>query len=147
MTVPNHVHVLRATRDDVTEQAVFDFSFSRSTIRFIPPTGSELFFSQLGAGFVRVLLGPFQILFLLALVLAGRSRKELLWIAAAFLFAEAVSAVVVAYKDWQPPARFVEAAAALTVAYLAVEILVLADAGYRWLVAAGMGVFHGFLLW
>ncbi len=144
VTVPNHVHVLRATREDVTEQAVFDFSFSRSTIRFIPPTGSELFFSQLGAGFVRVLLGPFQILFLLALVLAGRSRKELLCLAAAFLFAEAVSAVVVAYKDWQPPARFVEAVAALTVAYLAVEILVLADAGYRWVVAAGMGVFHGF---
>ena len=39
----------------------------RSTIRFTPPTTSELFFSQLGAGFVRVLLGPLQILFLLAL--------------------------------------------------------------------------------
>ena len=144
VTVPNHVHVLRATRADVTEQAVFDFSFTRSTIRFTPPTPAEMLFSQTGAGFVRVLLGPFQILFLLALVLAGRSRKELLWIAVAFLFAEAVSAVVVAYKDWQPPPRFVEAAAALTVAYLAVEILVLADAGHRWLVAAGMGVFHGF---
>ena len=144
VTVPNHVHVLRATRDDITEQAVFDFSFSRSTIRFTPPTRSELFFSQLGAGFVRVLLGPFQILFLLALVLAGRSRSELFWITAAFLLAQSVSAIVIGYKDWQPPPRFVEAAAALTVAYLAVEILVLADAGYRWLVAAGMGVFHGF---
>ena len=28
-------------------------------------------------------------------------------------------------------------------AYLAVEILILPEAGYRWLVAAGMGVFHG----
>ena len=144
VTVPNHVHVLRATREDITEQAIFDFSFSRSTIRFTPLTASEMLFSQMGAGFVRVLLGPFQILFLVALALAGRTRTELFQIATAFLLAQALSAVFVGYKDWQPPPRFVEAAAALTVAYLAVEVLVLAEAGYRWFVAAGMGVFHGF---
>ena len=33
---------------------------------------------------------------------------------------------------------------ALTVAYLAVEILALPSAGHRWLVAAVLGVFHGF---
>ena len=44
---------------------------------------------------------------------------------------------------WQPAPRFVEAAAALTVAYLAVEILLLPEAGARWLVAGVLGVFHG----
>jgi hypothetical protein len=143
VTVPNHVHVLQAKRGDVTEQAVFDFSFTRSEINFVPPTAAELAFSQFGAGLVRVIAGPVQLLFVAALVLAGRSRKELGAIIGAFLAGECIAAILVNVWMWQPPGRFVEAAAALTVAYLAVEILLLPDAGHRWLVAAGMGVFHG----
>jgi hydrogenase/urease accessory protein HupE len=144
VTVPNHVHVLRAIRGDVTEQAVFDFSSSRATIRFTPPTWPELATSQLWTGVVRVLIGPFQVLFLVALVLAGRQRRELVWLAIAFAVSEVLTAAILAGISWGPPPRFVEAAAALTVAYLAIEILVLPDAGYRWLIAAAMGVFHGF---
>ena len=144
VTVPNHVHLLRAERAEVTAQAVFDFSFTRTTINFVPPTAVEAAWSEVGAGLTRVIAGPIQILFVLGLALAARSRKELLWLAAAFLLAESASAVVVAAKSWQPSARFLEAAGALTVAYLAVEVLLLPEAGYRWLVAAAMGLFHGF---
>jgi hypothetical protein len=144
VTVPNHVHVLRAVQGENTAQGIFDFSFTRSTIRFAPPTFTETLVTQAGAGLLRVVAGPFQLLFLLALALAGRSRRELLWLALAFVGAEVVAAVVVANIVWEPSARFVEAAAALTVAYLAVEILALPDAGHRWMVAACMGIFHGF---
>lgn len=143
VTVPNHVHVLQAKRGDVTEQAVFDFSFTRSEINFVPPTEAELAFSHFGAGLARVIGGPVQLLFVAALVLAGRGRAELTAIIGAFLAGEILAAILVEVWMWQPPGRFVEAAAALTVAYLAVEILLLPDAGRRWLVAAGMGVFHG----
>ena len=44
---------------------------------------------------------------------------------------------------WQPAPRFVEAAAALTIAYLSVEILFLPEAGLRWAVAVVLGAFHG----
>jgi len=47
------------------------------------------------------------------------------------------------YLAWQPAPRFVEAAAALTVAYLAVEILLLPNARARWAVACVLGAFHG----
>ncbi len=144
VTVPNHVHLLRATRGNVTKQAVFDFSSTDATIRFTPPTEAEVAFTELSTGARRVIGGPVQLLFLVALALAGRSRKELLYLALAFIGTETVSAVLVAAKSWQPAPQFIEAAAALTVAYLAVEILLLPDARYRWLIAAGMGVFHGF---
>ncbi len=144
VTVPNHVHLLRAERGEVTKQFVFDFRFTQTTINFVPPTAAEVAWSEVGAGLTRVISGPIQILFVLGLVLAGRNRKELLWLAAAFLLAESASAVLVAAKSWQPSARFLEAAGALTVAYLAVEVLLLPEAGYRWIVAAAMGVFHGF---
>ncbi len=142
-TVPNHVHILRAVRGDVAEQEVFDYTTTRREIRFEPPTVWELLTREAGAGAKRVLAGPAQWLFLLALALAARSRRELLWIGAAFLAAQALSAVVVEMQRWNPPPRFVESAGALTIAYLAVELLALPEAGARWLVAAGMGVFHG----
>ena len=142
-TVPNHVHILRAVRGDVAEQQVFDYTTTRHEIRFRPLTAWEVFAQEAGAGAKRVLTGPAQWLFLLALGLASRSRKELLWIGAAFVTAQAISAVIVAEQGWNPPPRFVESAGALTIAYLAVEILALPQAGARWLVAAGMGVFHG----
>ena len=39
--------------------------------------------------------------------------------------------------------RFIEAAAALTIAYLAFEIILLPQSSMRWLVVAVLGLFHG----
>jgi len=84
-----------------------------------------------------------QVLFLAALVLAARGARELLALMAMFLAGQAACVLMVPYTGWQPAPRFVEAAAALTVSYLAVEILLLPEAGARWLVAAVLGGFHG----
>lgn len=143
VTVPNHVHLLRAERGDRKDQAIFDFSFTKATLRFAPPTFWETAITQSGAGFIRALGGLVQVLFLASLVLAARSRRELLGLAVAFLAGQLISALVVPKTGWQPPARFVEAAAALTIAYLAVEILLLPDGGWRWLIAGVLGCFHG----
>ena len=143
ITVPNHVHLLRAEMGEKRDQAVFDISFPRATLRFRPPTPLELAVTQFAGGFVRAWGGAVQILFLAALVLAGRGKKELLALGAMFLAGQVASALLVPYTGWQPAPRFVEAAAALTVAYLAVEILMLPEAGWRWLIAAVLGIFHG----
>ncbi len=142
-TVPNHVHILRTKIGDTSEQKVFDYTFRRHQIRFRAQTWVESFVSQAGAGALRVLLGPAQLLFLAGLALAGRTRRETLYVGGAFLLAQSITALLLPVVEWQPPARFVEAAGALTVAYLATEILLLPGAGARWLVAGGMGVFHG----
>jgi len=134
---------LRAAMDGKQDQAIFDLSFSRATLRFRPPTPVEVAVTETGAGFVRAWGGPVQILFLAALVLAGRSRKELLALTAMFLAGQLASVLLLPHIGWQPAPRFVEAAAALTVAYLAVEILLLPQAGARWVIAAFLGAFHG----
>jgi hypothetical protein len=143
VTVPNHVHLLRAEMAGKRDQAVFDLSFTRATLRFRPPTPMETTATESGAGFIRALGGMVQLLFLAVLVLAARSRGELLALAAMFLAGQIISALAMPHTGWQPAARFVEAAAALTVAYLAVEILLLPKAGARWLVAGVLGAFHG----
>ena len=141
--VANHVHVLRAVSPDGAEQQVFDYASRRQQFRFRPMGAVERIASEAKAGAVRILLGPAQMLFLVALVVAARSRGELLQMAAAFLTTLAVTAVAVWALAWQPPAGFADAAGALTIAYLAVETLTLPEAGGRWLVAGGMGAFHG----
>lgn len=143
ITVPNHVHLLRAEMGGKQDQAIFDLSFSRATLRFRPPTPVEIAVTQTGAGFVRAWGGLVQILFLAALVLAGRNWKELCALSGMFLAGQVASALLLPHTGWQPAPRFVEAAAALTVAYLAVEILLLPQAGARWLIAGALGAFHG----
>jgi hypothetical protein len=143
ITVPNHVHLLRAKMGAKHDQAVFDLTSTRATLRFRPLTKTEIAITQSGAGFVRALGGPIQLLFLAALALAARSRRELLALAAMFLAGQIASVAIVPRMGWQPATRFVEAATALTIAYLAVEILLLPKAGSRWAIAGILGVFHG----
>jgi hypothetical protein len=142
-TVPNHVHLLRAEMGGKRDEAVFDLGFTHATLRFRPPTAMETTITQAGAGFVRALGGAVQLLFLAALAIAARSRRELLALTGAFLVGQCASALAMPHIAWQPAPRFVEAAMALAVAYLAVEVLLLPEAGVRWLVTCILGLFHG----
>src|ERR1035438_4194225 len=100
ITVPTHVHLLRATLGEKRDEAIFDLGFTRATLRFRPPTAAEIAITQAGAGAVRALGGVVQVLFLAALVLAARSRRELLAIAAMFLVGQAASVFVMAHVLW-----------------------------------------------
>jgi hypothetical protein len=146
MTVPNHVHLLRVVKGDKSDQAVLDLSFPRATLRFEPPTAFEIAVQQMVAGMLRAAGGGAQLLFLLALLLAARGRRELVALGAMFVLGEAVSCVGAPYLGLRPAPRFIEAAAALTVAYLAAEILLLPLARGREAVAGVLGLFHGLYL-
>src|SRR3989442_16011497 len=69
VTVPNHVHLLRAQKDDKADQAIFDYSASKAQIRFEPPTPLETAVTETAAGLMRALGGLAQILFLATLAL------------------------------------------------------------------------------
>jgi hypothetical protein len=146
VTVPNHVHLLKASMGGKSDQAVFDFSFTKADMRFAPPTTAEVVISQALAGALRAGGGLAQLLFLVVLVLAARTRRELAALAGMFVVGEILACAVAPRLGAQLSPRFVEAAAALTVAYLAVEILLLPAAGKRWLVVGALGLIHGLSL-
>lgn len=143
VTVPNHVHMLRAYLGDKTDQAVFDLSFTSAGIRFRPPTAFETGFQEVASGFMRAAGGLAPLLFLVSLVLAARSRRELAILTIAFLVAESLACAIAPRIGFPLSPRFIEAAAALTIAYLAFEIILLPKSGWRWLVVGVLGVFHG----
>ncbi len=143
VTVPNHVHLLRATFGRLTDQAAFDASFTEAALRFRPPTFGETLAREAGAGFWRAIAGPAQILFLIALLLAARGWRDLGFLFAMFAAGQVAAALLAPrYAPGLAP-RFIEAAAALTIAYLAVELLLLPNAGGRWIVVGILGLFHG----
>jgi hypothetical protein len=144
ITVPNHVHLLHVEKDGLSDQVIFDLTYTRQPVRFVPPGRAAMAVAQIWDGFLRAAAGWAQLLFLFALVMAARSRRELYALGGAFLACEFAAALYIDNGSWTPAPRFVEAAAALTVAYLAVEILLLPEAGHRWAVAAVLGIFHGF---
>jgi hypothetical protein len=143
ITVPNHVHLLRAYLGDKTDQAVFDISFTTAEMRFRPPTAWERGFQEIAAGFMRAAGGLAPLLFLASLVLAARSTRELVTLTAAFLVAESLACAIAPRISLPLSPRFIEAAAALTIAYLAFEIVLLPNSGFRWLVVGVLGLFHG----
>jgi HupE/UreJ protein len=143
ITVPNHVHLLYAVQGANSDQVVFDQSFPRMEIRFRPPSRAEILARGLGAGFLRAMASPAGLLFLMSLVIAARSGRESVLLAAMFVAGEWLARPLAPRIPWQFSPRFLEAAMALTVAYLAVEILTLPEAGQRWLVVFVLGLFHG----
>lgn len=143
ITVPNHVHMLRAYLGDKTDQAVFDISYTTASLRFRPPAPWEVFVQESGAGFLRAAGGLAPLLFLVSLALAARSAREMLALTASFLGGEIVACLLAPRLPLALSPRFIEAAAALTIAYLAFEILLLPQSGQRWLVVGALGLFHG----
>ena len=71
VTVPNHVHLMHAENAGKHDQAVFDYSFTQTSLRFRPPTVFEVAVQQGFEGMLRAVAGPVQLLFLAALVLAA----------------------------------------------------------------------------
>jgi hypothetical protein len=143
ITVPNHVHVFRATKaDGKTDQAFFDLTLTEANLTFRPPTAAELFLRASIEGVRRGLLGFTTVLFLFALAVVANDRKQFLTLAAILV---AVEVLLVSVPTIRLSPKFLEAAAALSTAYLAVEKLLVPQAGQRWLVVAILGVFHGLL--
>jgi hypothetical protein len=61
----------------------------------------------------------------------------------AFLIAETAACLLAPRVTFALSPRFIEAAAALTIAYLAFEIVLLPNSTFRWLVVGVLGLFHG----
>ncbi len=134
--VANHVHVLTARRNGEVARQVFSGSVYDADLRFgggqdpIPAALDGV--KQAFSGWARLLL-------LFTIGFAARTRRE----AAAFALALAISQTASLFFALPAAPRFVEAAAAIGVGYLAFEVLMLPDAGHRWLAVAGVGLLLG----
>jgi hypothetical protein len=143
VTVPNHIHLLTAEQGPNSDQLVFDQTLTEGEARFHPPSRAEKIAKESAAGAKKAAASAGGLLFLIALALASRTKAEAATLAAVFLASEWAARPLGARIPVAFTARFFEAALALTVAYLAVEIVLLPEGRLRWLVVAVLGLCHG----
>lgn len=134
--VANHVHILTAQRDGAIARQVFSGPEREAELRF--GEGPDPLRDALD-GVRHAFSGWARMLLLFTIGFAARRRWE------AVAFAAAVAAGQSASLWFALPAapRFVEAAAAIGVGYLAFEVWLLPEAGHRWAAVAGVGFLLG----
>ena len=142
-TVPNHIHMLYAVQGENSDQRVFDQNTPIIEIRFHPPSIGESITRDGSAGALRLLKSTAGLLFLGVLMLAARNRREALVLAAAFLLAEWAVRPLSPFIPLSMSPEFLEAVMALTVAYLAGELLLLPEGSARWVIVPLLGLVHG----
>ena len=141
-------HILaKIEHDGSTEQ--FAFATENREARFslnAAPAAADGVGSFFVLGIEHILTGYDHLLFLLALLITGGTAWSLLKVATAFTLAHSLTLTAAALDLIVLPGRLVESAIALSIAYVALENIVLRDRGMskRWLVALVFGLVHGF---
>ncbi len=95
-------------------------------------------------GIEHILTGYDHIAFLLALIVIGLSIKDVLKIITAFTIAHSITLLLAALEIVRLNSRFVESVIAFSICYVALENLFKKKVNYRWLIAFGFGLVHGF---
>ncbi|MAN24183.1 MAG: hypothetical protein CME10_07950 [Gemmatimonadetes bacterium] len=95
-------------------------------------------------GIEHIFIGYDHIMFLLALIIVGGRLRDMVKIVSAFTVAHSITLCLAALEIVSLPGKWIEAAIALSIAYVAVENLFLKQLTHRWLLTFGFGLIHGF---
>ena len=132
VTVPNHVHIMKLTRNGIARQAIFDRTFEREQIDFHESAKAEIWWRAARMGFVQL---GFQPILLILLLIVPRPLAYTIGAAIAFL-------LVLPDRFYAPPGFF-ELATAMALVYLALESLFFSQAGGKWIFCALIGAIEG----
>jgi hydrogenase/urease accessory protein HupE len=105
--------------------------------------------SYLTMGIVHILTGPDHLMFVLGLMLLVKSRSALLAAVTAFTVAHSITLAATAFRIMRVPSATIEALVALSVMFLAVEVVLDwrgqpgVSARQPWVVAFAFGLLHG----
>lgn len=133
ITGREHLHIVQVDG----RQILLDAGHPTAELRGRPGRFLEL-------GVRHIFSGRDHLLFLLALLLGGGTLAGLLRTVTAFTAAHTLTLALATLGMVSLPPRLVEAAIALTIAYTALENLLLPGTSRRWLLAFGFGLVHGF---
>lgn len=95
-------------------------------------------------GVEHIWTGIDHLLFITALVLARQRRWGYVKVLTAFTVGHSVTIALAALDVFNLPASFVEPVIALSIAYVAFENIWLKEIRWRWAIALGFGLIHGF---
>jgi hydrogenase/urease accessory protein HupE len=151
-----HATFARVARGDQARQGLFDDATTELHFSFAAPGAwREAAARYLVLGVEHIFTGLDHVLFLLSLVLLGGTLRRVVAVATAFTLAHSLTLTAAALGWASPPSRWVESAIALSIAWVAIENLVLARPAapgspeplalrLRWALTFAFGLVHGF---
>ncbi len=124
----------------------FEYSGDPGLVR-LDPRWHQAALRFVRLGFFHILDGTDHLLFLCCLVIPLRRLRVLVAVVTSFTVAHSVTLIASAYNVapdalWFPP--LVETLIAMSIVYMALENIVSARVGRRWLIAFAFGLVHGF---
>jgi hypothetical protein len=142
---PGHRHMARLFRAGKGEVKVLDRAHATWTLGG-GGSGSAfgMAWSMLKLGIEHILTGADHLVFLFGLILVGGRLRSLVGVISAFTIAHSITLALAALSIFAPSPRLVEPAIALSIAYVGIENLFVADASKRWRITFPFGLIHGF---
>jgi hydrogenase/urease accessory protein HupE len=141
--------LLRLERRD---GSVWNTRLTPASPEIVIPAGAgplDVIRAYVGLGINHILLGLDHLLFIFCLVLLVREPRKLLWTITAFTLAHSITLTAATLGLVRVPSAPVEASIALSILFLARELLVKEGGArgltqsYPWLIAFGFGLLHG----
>ena len=132
--------------DDLVTQAILD----RGRTEFDHITGTRqgtfaVIRKFVASGVHHILIGPDHMLFLVGLLLLGGTVRRLIVVVSAFTLAHSITLSLAALNIFDPPARIVEPAIALSIVFIGVDnLIVRGGRDVRAWIAFAFGFVHGF---
>jgi len=143
---PGHRHLARLFWNGDAHTTVLDRAHPRWTLGSgtAPSSAASLAWSMLKLGVEHILTGFDHLAFVFGLILVGGRTRALIGALSAFTLAHSITLALAALGIFAPSPRLVEPAIALSIAYVGVENLFVADARKRWRITFPFGLIHGF---
>jgi hydrogenase/urease accessory protein HupE len=132
--------------DELVTQAILD----RGRTEFEHITGTRqgtiaVIGKFVASGIHHILIGPDHMLFLVGLLLLGGTVRRLIVVVSAFTLAHSITLSLAALNIFDPPARIVEPAIALSIVFIGVDNLIVhGGRDVRAWIAFAFGFVHGF---
>ncbi len=132
--------------DELVTQAILD----RARTDFEHITGTRqgtlaVIRKFVASGIHHILIGPDHMLFLVGLLLLGGTVRRLILVVSAFTLAHSITLSLAALNIFDPPARIVEPAIALSIIFIGADNLMVRDGrDVRAWIAFAFGFVHGF---
>jgi HupE/UreJ protein/uncharacterized protein DUF6702 len=139
----DHRTIARIERGDFSESFLFQHGSTYSA-RPAPAPLLETGLSFVAFGIEHIFTGYDHIVFLFGLLLVGHGLRNLVFVVTSFTVAHSMTLSVAALGLFEPVPWTIEAAIALSVAYVGIENLFVKDVRHRWKLTFAFGLVHGF---
>jgi hydrogenase/urease accessory protein HupE len=138
----DHRVLAEIVRGDTTEEFLFQHGNVYNARR--PPGTWQTAGGFIAFGVEHIFTGYDHILFLFGLLLVGRSVRDVVAVVTSFTVAHSITLSIAALGLFEPTPWTIEAAIALSVAYVGLENLFIKDTRHRWVLTFAFGLVHGF---